>query len=100
MIIKQLLMSSLFLCVLSCCITRTQKPVQNEIEPVVNPSCHDVCKRGEQLDCSWALPTLEGATCIEVCQNVQSSGIVNWDLDCRVTAKTCNEVDECERLNN
>jgi len=64
-------------------------------EPVpVEATCKSVCAHGDELGCDWAATQ---ANCSEVCNNVQASGILRWDLDCRIKAETCAAVDECER---
>lgn len=65
-------------------------------EPTV--TCVDVCARGVELGCAFALPTEGGASCVEVCENVQSSGIIEWDLACRSAASSCEAIDLCEAL--
>lgn len=60
------------------------------------PTCEGVCVHLADLGCSAAKPTPEGHTCAEVCNNVQSSGIVSWDLACRAKAKTCTALDACK----
>jgi hypothetical protein len=70
-----------------------------EPEPIPDPisaTCTEVCVRGDFLNCKWAQPTPGGASCVEVCENVQTSGIVQWDLGCRAAARSCAEVEACE----
>jgi len=64
---------------------------------VENATCEQVCKHMTALDCPSAQPTPNGASCVEVCENVQSSGMIEWNLDCRAAAATCESADECER---
>lgn len=58
-------------------------------------TCADVCERMSKLDCAAAKPTAEGASCLDVCRNVQDSGIVRWDLACMAHAASCDAVDAC-----
>jgi len=60
------------------------------------PTCADYCHHVAELGCEAARPTAKGASCVDVCANVQSSGAVAWDLGCRTKAVTCDEVDRCE----
>jgi hypothetical protein len=64
--------------------------------PVVVGTCADVCARGRELRCGWAEATREGAACEDVCENVQASGVLAWDLACRAQVQTCGAVDACE----
>lgn len=57
-------------------------------------TCADVCARGEALHCTWAAPTLAGASCAQVCENAQS-GPIAWDLKCKATAADCGAADAC-----
>jgi hypothetical protein len=59
-------------------------------------TCADVCAHLTELGCDAARPTAKGATCLDVCRNVQASGIVSWDLDCRLRSPSCGEADSCE----
>jgi hypothetical protein len=60
-------------------------------------TCADVCQHESVLGCSGAQPTPNGASCVEVCANVQASGIISWDLVCRANAATCEDIDACEK---
>jgi hypothetical protein len=64
--------------------------------PVI-ASCATVCAHETDLGCPAARSTPNGATCEDVCRNVQTSGIITWDLACRSTAPTCSAIDACER---
>lgn len=59
-------------------------------------TCGDVCAQGRELVCPWAAPTPEGASCEAVCSNIQDSGIVAWNLDCRARARSCRDAEACE----
>jgi hypothetical protein len=68
--------------------------------PVVPPgsaTCADVCRRYQQLGCLAGRPTPKGSSCEVVCLNVQASGAIRWNLDCRAGASTCAEADRCEQ---
>lgn len=60
-------------------------------------TCADVCHRYQQLGCLAGQPTPHGASCEAVCLNVQASGAIRWNLDCRAGAATCAEADRCEQ---
>lgn len=59
-------------------------------------TCADVCRHEADLGCEAARPTAAGASCVEVCGNVQASGVVRWALGCRARAATCAAIDRCE----
>jgi hypothetical protein len=58
-------------------------------------TCADACKHGFDLDCEFARPTPKGQTCLDVCGNVQQSGIIMWNLSCMSTASTCPAIERC-----
>ncbi|MES1205009.1 MAG: hypothetical protein ABUS79_03650 [Pseudomonadota bacterium] len=60
-------------------------------------TCASACARLQVLGCPAGAPTPKGAPCVEVCENVQSSGIVSWDLDCIARGVTCGSTDRCTR---
>jgi hypothetical protein len=61
-----------------------------------NYSCDTYCANALGLGCSFAQPAPgSDATCADVCRSAQS--VVRWDLECRSTARTCDQVNECER---
>lgn len=61
-----------------------------------NYSCDTYCANALRLECPFAQPAPgDGATCADVCRSATS--VVRWDLACRTTARTCDQVDECER---
>lgn len=82
--------------VLLQCATPTPNPVTPD-PPVTPATCESFCDHGKELGCEWVKPTPEGTSCVAVCESVQVSGIVKWDLECRVKARSCDEVDDCER---
>jgi hypothetical protein len=58
-------------------------------------TCATACEHLGSLGCKAATPTAKGATCTEVCQNTESSGLVAWGVDCVVQASTCEAADAC-----
>lgn len=58
-------------------------------------TCADACARLQQLGCPAGQPTPRGAPCVEVCENVQQSGVISWDLSCIARAVTCGATDRC-----
>lgn len=59
-------------------------------------TCEGVCQHLRALSCPGGEPTHEGATCEDVCQNIQDSGVIRWDLACRVHAPSCAAADACD----
>lgn len=60
-------------------------------------TCADACARLRQLGCPAGQTTPKGAPCEEVCENVTSSGLIVWDLDCIARGVTCGSTDRCAR---
>jgi hypothetical protein len=76
------------------CSNPTPKP-----DPPVPPApatCADVCQHMSALGCPSGLPTPRGIPCTTVCENVQTSGNMTWNLDCRAHALTCDAADACQ----
>jgi hypothetical protein len=59
------------------------------------PTCANACNRLKALGCKGSGPTPEGASCIEVCENLVSAGVVDFNLSCRVKATSCSAIDAC-----
>lgn len=58
-------------------------------------ACDKACSRVRSLGCREALPTAGGATCEQICETVQESGIVVWNLGCFESAPDCQTVAAC-----
>ena len=58
-------------------------------------TCAGWCSNAAALRCPSGKPTPLGATCVQVCTNVQT-GPAKWNLKCRAAAKTCKAADACE----
>ena len=69
-----------------------QKPEPSPADP---ESCEAACARLAELGCPEAEPTPEGATCTEVCENVEHSGAVTLNPACVVGIDSCDELDPC-----
>lgn len=72
-----------------------------EPDPVPDASvahnCANVCAHLTALKCADAAPTDGGATCADVCLNVQHSGTISYPFTCVLAAKTCAASDKCFR---
>jgi hypothetical protein len=64
--------------------------------PYPEATCEDVCDHWSKLGCKEAEPTAGGETCEAVCENVQGSGIIQWELGCRAIIESCAQADSCE----
>lgn len=92
---------ALLLVVLAACHTTPAVPVTETPDAQVDDAapratCASWCLHALALDCPAAKPTPKGASCVAVCDNVQDSGVVQWNLTCRSTAKSCAAADDCE----
>lgn len=64
-------------------------------EPPPSPSdasCSSVCAHFVDLGCRAGTNS-----CVDVCNNVQASGVVSWNLPCRLSSTSCERADACER---
>lgn len=59
-------------------------------------TCDGVCSLGAALGCPFAESTHAGASCSDVCNNVQSSGVTAWDLGCRARKTSCAAIAGCQ----
>lgn len=59
-------------------------------------SCAAYCEHAAALGCEQGKPTPKGASCMQVCDNVQTSGFGQLDLRCGYSATTCAAIDACE----
>jgi hypothetical protein len=60
-------------------------------------ACQRACEHFRELKCEEGEPTKDGATCETVCENMQTSNLISYDLDCAAKAPTCDYVDSCPR---
>lgn len=57
--------------------------------------CEAACARYAFLKCKQAQPTPDGASCVDVCENVESSGVMSLGPDCVAHAARCEDADAC-----
>ena len=69
---------------------RTKPPV-----PPPGATCLSACANLVRHDCPAGKPTAKGASCKDVCENFQASGIARWNLECMSTAESCATIDAC-----
>lgn len=84
------------LLLLACGCHPLPEPV-DPVDPAPDADCAEVCARMEFLGCESAKPTPEGTPCARVCQDIQDSGLIQWNLNCRAAAVSCEAADNCER---
>lgn len=65
-------------------------------DPNNRVGCEEMCDRMRSLKCSSGKPTPNGASCEHVCENIQKSGFLKLDLECRYEAESCEAADSCE----
>ncbi len=70
-------------------------PPKERPEPGTPADCTTACARLEHLGCEEAKPTPAGATCEDVCNNVQQSGATALDLACVIDAGSCEVANAC-----
>jgi hypothetical protein len=75
-------------------------PDPNVPDPPLDPdgaapaTCESVCAHWSELGCKEAEPTPAGASCVEVCENLQQGNLPD-DLDCQAAVTSCAEIDDC-----
>ena len=70
-------------------------PAPEEVDAAAHTPCYLACKQLEKLGCPEAKPTTGGATCTQVCTNVESSGVVSFNPSCVASAKNCAQAKAC-----
>lgn len=73
---------------------------ERPIPPPIPPgpvNCREACVHLRELRCPVANPTPAGVSCNGVCENVNGSGFVEWDLPCIMQAPSCAAADRCVR---
>lgn len=70
-------------------------PPPEDIDGAARTPCYRACKKLEQLGCPEAKPTAAGATCLQVCQNIESSAVVTMDPECVAGAESCRIASAC-----
>ena len=59
-------------------------------------TCATVCHHWAEMSCNEAKGTPGGESCVDVCRNIQNSGVFEWNLECISTVKVCSAIDKCE----
>ncbi len=57
--------------------------------------CAAACQRLASLGCQESQPTAKGASCVDVCQNAEDSGVISLGPDCIVHADSCASAKAC-----
>jgi hypothetical protein len=79
----RVLLAALLLC--GCTINYPESP----------DGCPAACARLGVLSCEAGKPTPDGATCEQVCSNVQASGLNRINTECIAAADSCAAAEEC-----
>ncbi len=72
-------------------------PAPEEVDGAAPSACSRACAKLAALGCPEAKPTTGGASCIQVCANAESSGVVSLDPDCVSRAASCKAAVACGR---
>jgi hypothetical protein len=72
-------------------------PPPEEIDAAAHTPCYLACQRLTKLGCPEAQPTAEGATCTQVCTNIESTGNISMGPECVAGATTCKIARACAR---
>jgi len=72
-------------------------PVPVVVVPTAPASCDTACARFRIKDCPEGKPTNDGASCETVCTNMQSVGMIVYDLECASKINDCSEISRCPR---
>ncbi len=57
--------------------------------------CAAACAHMRKLGCEEGKPTPKGATCEDVCNNVEASGTITLHPACVVKIERCDQVESC-----
>lgn len=66
--------------------------------PLAPATCETACAHARELGCVVGTPTPAGATCEEVCRNVERIGHeeARWPVKCVHESTTCEQADSCQ----
>lgn len=70
-------------------------PEPEEVDAAAHTPCYRACKQLAKLGCPEAQPTAAGATCVQVCTNIESSGVITMGPECVATAESCSIAKAC-----
>lgn len=88
--------AALALCLAGACSLPPTMPPSRLVPVQGDPSgCPAACERFESLGCPEAEPTPDGATCVDVCRNAETSGYLTVKPSCIASAESCDEAREC-----
>lgn len=91
------LVATVTLIVAALSLAGCPRPVPTPLPPPPDgaASCVTACTRLEQLGCSAARPTPAGGDCVQVCENIELSGVVAYGVECVTQANSCQTADAC-----
>ncbi len=93
-------MARIVLALLASSLLLTACPPPQPVTPGPTPEeaeadCSSACIHYRKLGCEEGENTNDGATCEDVCENFQASGMIVMDLDCASKVTTCDAINEC-----
>ncbi len=72
-------------------------PPPEDLDAAAHTPCYLACRQLTKLGCKEAEPTAAGATCTQVCANIESSGVVSMYPNCVAGAESCSIARACSR---
>jgi hypothetical protein len=67
----------------------------DEVDAASHTPCYLACQKLASLGCPEAKPTAAGATCTQVCNNAESSGVLSMNPSCVAHAESCSIAKAC-----
>ena len=89
------LIAAIVLALCASCCAPAYDPGPSPVDAGTLDDCERACARLAELGCPEAEPTPEGATCVDVCWNAESSGVVTLDPVCVAAINSCDELGAC-----
>ena len=71
------------------------QPQPEDVDGAAHTPCYLACQKLKALGCPEAKPTAAGATCVQVCTNIESSGVVTMGPECVAKAESCSIAKAC-----
>jgi hypothetical protein len=73
--------------------SRCVPPPEPDPPPVEGTCCERACQRMAQLECPGHEGSPEGASCVEVCEHTESSGVARFCCEDVAAIRACNELE-------
>ncbi len=72
-------------------------PAPEDVDAAAHTPCYLACQKLAKLGCKEAEPTAAGATCTQVCTNVESTAGMSMAPDCVAHATSCPIARQCAK---